>query len=198
MVILITMTTLTKDKFTKTLTKALNHQPRFYSRIDILSFLYESDESNSEVEYENLQDILKALGSNKFSDLFQIKQGSRYPLWNVSEIYDKIRVLVSTEEVVVTPSLFWPKLAWGKTEPMLGPETSKAICLSRFISEITESLYLEGYEPIEILLVLDSYYSCLVTHAKPTERIAEVVAGLRQKILRLEKMHHNTSLSPLS
>lgn len=36
------MTTLTKDEFTRTLTKALNHQPRFYSKIDGLSFRYEA------------------------------------------------------------------------------------------------------------------------------------------------------------
>lgn len=74
------MTTLTKDEFTKTLKKKLSHQTRFYSKLDGLSFRYEPDGFSSGAEYKNFQDILKALGSTKSPDLFQIKQGSRYPL----------------------------------------------------------------------------------------------------------------------
>lgn len=65
---------------------------------------------------------------------------------------------------------------------MLGPETQvKPICWSRFVWEITDPLYLEGYEPIDILVLLDSSYSCLATRAKPAERVVEVVAAVKAK-----------------
>lgn len=63
---------------------------------------------------------------------------------------------------------------------------------------MTDPFLLEGGEPIDMLVILDSCYSCGATRAQPAERVFEMVAAVKSERYCVEKTRSVTSLSALN
>lgn len=99
----------------------------------------------------------------------------------------KIRALISTEGRSLL-LVHYSGHSWvgGRNEPMLDlGAKAKLICWSRLLR----------YEPIDILVILDSCYSFLATRAQPAERVVEVVAAVKASDTTLKDTARTVSFS---